>query len=259
MKRVLTIAGSDSGGGAGIQADLKTFTVLGVYGMSVITAVTAQNTCQVKNIEELSPEIIGDQLDAVYEDIRVDAVKIGMVSGVDIIKVIGEKLKKWKEKNIILDPVMVSESGHDLLKPEAGKYLLNELFPLALMVTPNLPEAEKITGDSISSIEDMKKAAKQIYKYNPKTVLIKGGHRQDKAVDILYDGQDFYLFSSKKIKTEATHGSGCTYSSAIASFYAGSNDLYQAVKKGKKFVTRAIAGGLDEIGKGSGPTNHLFE
>ncbi|WP_425449606.1 bifunctional hydroxymethylpyrimidine kinase/phosphomethylpyrimidine kinase [Dethiothermospora halolimnae] len=258
MKKALTIAGSDSCGGAGIQADIKTFSALGVYGMSVITSVTAQNTQGVFAVEDMSMEIIGKQIDAIFDDIIVDGVKIGMVSKTDTIKVIAEKLKKYSAKNIVLDPVMISKSGFDLLKSEAKDTLINELLPLATIVTPNIPEAEVISGEDIKTIGDMESVSKSISKMGPRYVLLKGGHLDGDAIDVLYDGENIHHFNSKRIATKNTHGTGCTLSSAITSYLAKGYSIKDAIKNAKDYITNAIKYSLD-IGKGVGPTNHFFK
>ena len=257
MKKVLTIAGSDSGGGAGIQADLKTFCAHGVYGMSVIVAVTAQNTQKVIDVQDIDPDIIEKQIDAVFEDIGCDAVKIGMISRIESIKTVSKKLKKYKPKSIVLDPVMISKSGYPLINPNAVETLVHELIPLATVVTPNIPEAEKISGIKIKTIEDMKEAAEVIYKIGPKSVLVKGGHLVNDATDILYDGKDITYIKSERINTKNTHGTGCTLSSAIASNLALGMDIKEAVREAKKYITTAIRHSLS-IGKGVGPTNHFY-
>ncbi|WP_238883511.1 bifunctional hydroxymethylpyrimidine kinase/phosphomethylpyrimidine kinase [Clostridium sp. YIM B02551] len=264
MKKVLTIAGSDSCGGAGIQADLKTFSANGVYGMSVITAVTAQNTQGVFDVQDLDAKIIKGQIDAIFTDIEVDAVKIGMVSQISTIKAIAEKLKLYKPKNLVLDPVMISKSGYSLLKPESESALIDELIPLAYIITPNVPEAEEIlkavNSDivAIETVEDMEAAAKEIYKLGCKNVLLKGGHIKGEAIDVLYDGKEIIHFQSERINTKNTHGTGCTLSSAIASNLALGFDIKEAVNKAKKYITVAIEHSLD-IGKGVGPTHHFYE
>ncbi|MBU5483105.1 bifunctional hydroxymethylpyrimidine kinase/phosphomethylpyrimidine kinase [Clostridium sp. MSJ-11] len=271
MKKVLTIAGSDNSGGAGIQADLKTMSAHGVFGMSVITAITAQNTQGVFAVQDVDRDIIGAQIDAIFTDIEVDALKIGMVSLIDTIEIISEKLKEYKPKNIVIDPVMISKSGYDLLKPESKMALVTKLLPLATVVTPNLPEAEVIVKtyneilpeqdrlniDKIENSEDMEKVAKFICKMGPKYVLIKGGHLKDDAVDILYDGEKIKSFDGKKINTKNTHGTGCTLSSAIASNLALGYSMEESIKKSKEYITIAIEHSLD-IGKGVGPTNHFY-
>ncbi|TCT16260.1 hydroxymethylpyrimidine/phosphomethylpyrimidine kinase [Natranaerovirga pectinivora] len=261
MKKALTIAGSDTCGGAGIQADLKTFSAHGVYGMSVITAVTAQNTQGVFGVLDVTVDIIEKQIDAIFDDIDVDAVKIGMVSQTDTIKTIASTLKKYSTKNIVLDPVMISKSGYDLLKPEAKEALISELIPLATIITPNAPEAEVITGIKIESIQDMEEAAKKIYDLGVENVLVKGGHlslESKEAIDVLYNGQDFRYYKSPIIETKNTHGTGCTLSSAIASNLALGNNIERSVELAKSYITIAIENSFS-IGKGVGPTHHFYE
>lgn len=264
MKKVLTIAGSDSCGGAGIQADLKTFSANYVYGMSVITAVTAQNTKGVFAVQDIDEDIIKAQLDAIFTDIEVDAVKIGMVSKISTINAISEKLKQYKPINVVLDPVMISKSGYSLLKPESKKALITELIPLAEVITPNVPEAEEILNEVragvtvIKTVEDMEMAAKEIYKLGCKNVLLKGGHMEGEAIDVLYDGEKIYHFHSERIPTKNTHGTGCTLSSAITANLALGFSIKDAVKNAKEYITTAIMHSLD-IGHGVGPTNHFYE
>ncbi len=259
MKIALTIAGSDSGGGAGIQADLKTFSALGIYGVSVITAVTAQNTTGVTAIESISPEVVLKQIDAVFSDFKIDVVKIGMVSNQKIIQAVVKGLVKWNVKSIVLDPVMISETGSHLLQEQARKELLDNLVPLAQVITPNLYEAAVLLNvklDSLKTVEDMEKAARRLYQ-GQGSVLIKGGHLKGDAVDVLYNGKHIYKFKEARIETPNTHGTGCTYSSAIAVFLAKGFDLPEAVKWAKKYVTGAIKNSLN-IGKGKGPTHHFY-
>jgi hydroxymethylpyrimidine/phosphomethylpyrimidine kinase len=273
LKKALTIAGSDSSGGAGIQADIKTMSAHKVFGMSVITAVTAQNTQGVLAVQDIDKDIIAKQIDAIFTDIEVDAVKIGMVSKIETIEIIAEKLKQYKAKNVVVDPVMISKSGYDLLAPESKKTLIEKLLPLADVITPNLPEAEeiiktyeeegKIEEDikkiiPIDSKEKMEKAAEIIMKMGPKSVLMKGGHLEGEAIDILYSKEKVSYFSSKRINTKNTHGTGCTLSSAIASNLALGYNLEESVKKAKDYIQIAIEHSLD-IGKGVGPTNHFYE
>lgn len=258
LKTALTIAGSDSSGGAGIQADLKTFSACGVFGMSAITAITAQNTCGVSNIRELDGEIIRDQIDAVFTDISVDAVKIGMLSNSEIINVVAEALRRHHGKNIVLDTVMISKSGSHLLRPEAIAALKGILMPMALIVTPNLYEASEIVGFAVEDQEGMKKAAIAIKDMGPGYVIIKGGHLEGNACDLLYDGQDFTIFSNERINTIHTHGTGCTFSSAIASGLAKGMEIKEAVAFAKKYITMAISNGF-KLGKGVGPTHHFHE
>ena len=258
MKHLLTIAGSDSSGGAGIQADLKTFAAHGVFGMSVITAVTAQNTCGVTAVQDISPDIITAQIDAVFSDIRVDAVKIGMVSRTKSIHAIAEALKKWKPPVIVVDPVMISKSGYPLLQPDACDALIKELLPLATLLTPNLPEAEAICGFIIKTEQEMEKAAAHIISLGAKAVLVKGGHLESSADDYLYNGKEGIWLPGERIVTEHTHGTGCTLSSALASNLAKGLPLTEAVKAAKVYVTTAIQHGI-ALGKGHGPTHHFVE
>lgn len=257
MKNLLTIAGSDSGGGAGIQADIKTFSAHGCYGMSVITAVTAQNTCAVTAVQDIAPEIIAAQLDAVFSDIRVDAVKIGMVSQTASIQVIAQKLRQYQPKLVVVDPVMVSKSGFHLLQPDAVEVLKCELVPLAAMLTPNIPEAEILTGTEIITREDRMRAAEILKGLGGASVLIKGGHLADTAEDLLYDGQEFYTYGGERIDTKNTHGTGCTLSSAIASNLANGMSPNCAVRAAKDYITIGIRHAL-ELGAGCGPTNHFY-
>jgi hydroxymethylpyrimidine/phosphomethylpyrimidine kinase len=258
MKNVLTIAGSDSSGGAGIQADIKTFSALGTFGMSVITAVTAQNTQGVFAVQDITPNIIAMQIDAIFDDIEVNAVKIGMVSQIETIKIIAEKINKYKPSNIVVDPVMISKSGYHLLNPEAKRTLINELIPLSSIITPNIPEAEVITGLKITNLDDMKNAAKLIFNMGPKYVLVKGGHLENDSIDVLFDGINFYYLKARRILTKNTHGTGCTLSSAIAANLAKGYTMLNAVETAKEYITIAIEHSLS-IGKGVGPTNHFYK
>lgn len=257
MKNLLTIAGSDTCGGAGIQADIKTFSAHGTYGMSVITAVTAQNTQGVFDVQDIDPEIIKKQIDAIFTDIEVAGVKIGMVSKTETINAIADKLTEYKPEKVVVDPVMISKSGFDLLKPEAKEALIKRLIPLAYVVTPNLPEAEVITGMKIDDIESMKKAAEAIYKMGAKNVLVKGGHLENDATDILFDGKNFTEYKSKRIDTKNTHGTGCTLSSAIAANLGKGIDIVTAVKNAKDYITIGIEHSI-ALGHGVGPTNHFY-
>lgn len=257
MKTCLTIAGSDSSGGAGIQADLKTMTVNGVYAMSVITALTAQNTQGVSGILDVSPEFITSQMDAVFTDIYPDAIKIGMVSSPEIVEAIAKSLENYEAKNIVLDPVMVATSGAVLLKEEAMDSLINRLIPLADVITPNIPEGEILAGMKIENEDDMEKAAEIIgEKYNC-AVLLKGGHKVNDANDLLYRKGDFKWFLSERIDNNNTHGTGCTLSSAIAANLAKGEELNQAIKNAKEYLTGALRAGLN-LGKGSGPLMHNY-
>lgn len=258
MKTCLTIAGSDSSGGAGIQADLKTMTVNGVYAMSVITALTAQNTQGVTGILDVSPEFITEQMDAVFNDIYPDAIKIGMVSSPEIVEAIAASLEKYQAKNIVLDPVMVATSGAKLLKEEAMDSLINRLIPLADVITPNIPEGEILAGMEITNEDEMIKAAEKIGKKYDCAVLLKGGHRVNDANDLLYKDGKFKWFRSERIDNPNTHGTGCTLSSAIGANLAKGHDIDQAIEKAKDYLTGALRAGLD-LGKGSGPLMHNYK
>ena len=254
----LTIAGSDSSGGAGVQADLKTFSAIGTYGMSVITAITAQNTEGVFDVEELSKGIIKGQMKAVFEDIPPKGVKIGMVSSPEIILEIVENLKKYKPEILVVDPVMISKSGYSLLRPEAKENLIKYLIPMAYLITPNVPEAEEITGMKIDGVEDMKKAGKKILELGPKYVLMKGGHLDGDAVDVLMGEDVFEVFYCPRINKKNTHGTGCTISSAITAHLALGYDVVEAVRLSKEYITEAIKRSFD-IGHGVGPVNHFYK
>ena len=258
MKTALSIAGSDTSGGAGIQADLKTMTMNGVFAMSAITALTAQNTVGVQGIFEVTPEFLGMQIDSVFTDIRPDAVKIGMVSSVDLISVIAEKLTTYHAENIVVDPVMVATSGAKLISDDAVSALKEKLLPLATVVTPNIPEAEVLSGMKITSPEDMVTAAEIISKAYHCAVLCKGGHSMNDANDLLYDGETARWFKGKRIDNPNTHGTGCTLSSAIAANLAKGNNLETAVERAKEYISGALAAMLD-LGTGSGPMNHAFD
>ncbi len=253
--KVLTIAGSDSGGGAGIQADLKTITVLGAYGASVVTALTAQNTLGVQGIHNAPVDFVAQQLDSVLSDIGCDAAKTGMLSTPELIDVVASKVAQWQVSNLVVDPVMVAKGGARLLQPEAESALIEKMLPLATLVTPNLHEAEALAGMKVADIPAMKEAAERIVGLGPAAALIKGGHLEGDAVDVLFDGESFDEFRSERIDTPNTHGTGCTYSAAIATFLAQGHTLGAAVAKAKAFVTAGIrhAGG---IGAGHGPLNH---
>lgn len=258
LKQVLTIAGSDSGGGAGIQADIKAMSANGVYGMSVITAITAQNTEEVTDVFELPVSIVAAQLDAVFDDFEISAVKTGMLASADIITAVTKLLKPQNVANLVVDPVMISKTGHPLLKPDAIDVLTRDLLPLALVVTPNVHEAQRLSGIEIKSLGDARQAAKVIHKHGCKNVLIKGGHLiQEKGADLLYDGRFFSVFRGEFIDTPHTHGTGCTYASAIAAQLARGKALPQAVQTAKGYVTEAIRHAL-AIGHGQGPTNHFY-
>ncbi|MBP3609235.1 MAG: bifunctional hydroxymethylpyrimidine kinase/phosphomethylpyrimidine kinase [Lachnospiraceae bacterium] len=257
MKTALSIAGSDSSGGAGIQEDIKTMTMNGVYAMSAITALTAQNTMGLTGILEVPPEFLAKQMAAVFEDIYPDAVKIGMVSSAELITVIAEKLKQYKAKNVVVDPVMAATSGSRLMQTEAVTILKEKLLPLAVLVTPNIPEAEVLSGRSIYGKEDMITAAKYIGDTYRCSVLLKGGHSVNDANDLLYADSAFVWFEGKRINNPNTHGTGCTLSSAIASNLAKGFNLEESVWRAKEYISGALETGLD-LGKGSGPLNHGF-
>lgn len=258
MHKSLTIAGSDSSGGAGIQADLKTMTVLGVYGMSAITALTAQNTTGVQSIFEVTPKFLEEELDSIFTDIFPDSVKIGMVSNADLIRVISKKLREYNAKNIVVDPVMVSTSGSKLMADGAKGTLLSELFKVADIITPNIPEAEALTGQSIKSKDDMVEAAKKIGEFFEGYILLKGGHSADDADDLLYKNSEKIWIKGERIENPNTHGTGCTLSSAIASYLAMGHDVPESVHLAKEFITGAISAKLD-LGKGRGPLNHMWK
>ena len=257
IKTALTIAGSDSSGGAGIQADLKTMLANGVYGMSVITALTAQNTMGVTAISEVTPEFLGQQIDAVFTDVFPDAVKIGMTLNAQLIEVIAEKLIFYKAKNIVVDPVMIATSGARLISENAVDMLKNRLFPIATLVTPNIPEAEAMSGMKIADKTDMEKATKRISEEYGSAVLLKGGHSVNDANDLLYENDETSWFEGIRINNPNTHGTGCTLSSAIASNLAKGYGLNASVQLAKEYISGALSAMLD-IGKGSGPLHHGF-
>ncbi len=257
MKTALTIAGSDSSGGAGIQADIKTMQANGVYAMSAITALTAQNTTGVIGILNCTPEVLGQQLDEIFTDIYPDAIKIGMVSSTDLIEVISAKLQEYKATKIVVDPVMVATSGAKLISDDAIDTLKEKLFPLATVLTPNIPEAEVLSGLSITNEKEMISAAKVISETYHAAVLLKGGHQINDANDLLYRDGSYVWYYGKRINNPNTHGTGCTLSSAIASNLAKDYDLDTAVKRAKDYISGALAAMLD-LGKGSGPMDHGF-
>ena len=256
VHRVLTIAGSDSGGGAGIQADLKTIAALGGFGMTVVTALTAQNTLGVHGIHETPPDFVAKQFDAVAEDIGIDGAKTGMLASPEIIGVVAEKIVQYQIKKLVVDPVMVAKGGAMLIREDAKTTLIERLLPLSYVVTPNIPEAEVLSGRSIDNEDDMKKAAQAIYGMGAQNVLIKGGHLSGDACDIFYDGVRFHEFSAERIPTEDTHGTGCTTSAAIATGLAQGLSAFEAVARAKRYITMAIRFSL-RIGAGHGPTNHM--
>ena len=258
MKTALTIAGSDCSGGAGIQADIKTMTMNGVYAMSAITALTAQNTTGVRAIQESTPDFLKQQLDAIFEDIFPDSVKIGMVSSSELISVIADRLKYHKAKNIVVDPVMVATSGSALMKTDAVETLTKELLPIATLVTPNIPEAEVLSELAIETKEDMEKAVKVIGDAHNCAVLLKGGHNINDANDLLYADREYYWFEGKRIDNPNTHGTGCTLSSAIASNLAKGFALAESVQRAKEYISSALSAQLD-LGQGSGPMMHNFD
>ena len=257
MRTALTIAGSDSSGGAGIQADIKTMISNGVFATSAVTALTAQNTTGVTAIMEVTPEFLGEQLDEIFTDIYPDAVKIGMVSSGGLIRMIAAKLKQYEAKNIVVDPVMVATSGSKLIADEAVDALKEYLIPLAAVVTPNIPEAEVLSGISVKTEEDMIRAAKLISETYHCAVLCKGGHQLNDANDLLYREGTYQWFYGKRIENPNTHGTGCTLSSAIASNLAKGFDMDTSVQRAKNYISQALAAMLD-LGKGSGPMNHGF-
>jgi len=257
MKTALTIAGSDSSGGAGVQADLKTMLANGVYGMSAITALTAQNTTGVRAISEVAPDFLAAQIDSVFEDIEPDAVKVGMVFSAELAEVIAEKMRRYKVKNLVVDPVMVATSGARLLNDTAADTLTGELLPLARVITPNIFEAEVLSGETIRNRNDMEKVARELAKRYGAAVLLKGGHSADDADDILVDGENLRRFNAPRLDNPNTHGTGCTLSSAIAAQLALGNGLPTAVRIAKEYVTGAIGAGLN-LGRGSGPIDHGF-
>lgn len=257
MKKVLTIAGSDCSGGAGIQADLKTMAAHGVYGMSAITALTAQNTLGVTAISPCTPDFVGAQLDAIFTDIPPDAVKIGMVSSGEIIEVIAQKLIEYDAKNIVVDPVMVSTSGSKLIGDDAQSALFEKLLPLGLVITPNIPEAEVLCGFEIKDEEDMVRAAQAIGANLPCAVLVKGGHLINDAMDLLYQNGETHWFRARRIDNPNTHGTGCTLSSAIACNLAVGKTLEDSIASAKDYLVGALNAQLD-LGQGSGPLNHMY-
>ncbi len=257
MKKVLSIAGSDCSGGAGIQADLKTFSAHGVFGMSVIVSVVAENTDRVIGIQDVSPDMIGKQMDAVFEDIEVDAVKVGMLSTPDCMNEVAAKLKYYHPANIVIDPVMYAKNGCPLMEPAAIKTLIGTVIPLADVLTPNIPEAEVLSGMEVKTEKDMLLAAEMISKSYHCAVLLKGGHQLNDANDLLYRDGSYKWFFGRRIDNPNTHGTGCTFSSAVASQLAKGVNLREAVQKAKDYVTMAIAHSLD-IGKGCGPTHHFW-
>lgn len=258
IPRALTIAGSDSGGGAGIQADLKTFSALGVFGMSAIAALTSQNTVGVNAILEIDPDLVSSQIRSVVLDIGVDAVKTGMLSNAAVISRVAADIRELGLGKVVVDPVMVAKSGDRLLKEEAIEAVIEELFPLAMVITPNLHEAEALTGLRVQDAVGMKRAAEKLKDFGPRYVVVKGGHLAGKPMDLLYDGENFREFSNVRHQTPHTHGTGCTFASAIAACLAKGYEVEKAVERAKVYITGAIAHGLP-LGKGHGPVHHFHE
>lgn len=258
MKTALTIAGSDCSGGAGIQADLKTFSAHGVFGMSAIVSVVAENTAKVISIHDVPPNIIADQIDAVFTDIPVDAVKVGMLSTPICMETVAQKLKQYQPQHVIIDPVMYAKNGCPLMDPSSIDTLIKTVIPLATVLTPNIPEAEKITGMTITCLKEMETAATKIHAMGCKGVLVKGGHATGDATDVFFDGKTFSYYDAERIDTKNTHGTGCTYSSAIAANLALGFDMQTAIARSKNYVTTAIRHSL-ALGKGCGPTHHFYD
>ena len=268
IPKALTIAGSDSGGGAGIQADLKTFAAFGVYGCSVITAITAQNTQQVTGVEPVSPAMVRKQLEAVLSDIRPDVVKIGMLATADIIRAVASSLTTARRIPLVLDPVMLSKNGDALLAPHATATLRELLFPLADLITPNIPEAEELTGKILRSADDFQEAARQLHSMGARAVLLKGGHRpklqvegdlgRSEVIDLFYDGREFHSIRGTWVNTPHTHGTGCTLSSAIAAGLAQGLELYPAVLQARTYLTKALEAGF-VVGQGISPVHHFHQ
>lgn len=258
VPRALTIAGSDSGGGAGIQADLKTFTAFRVFGMSVLTAVTAQNSLGVQAVFNLPPEVVAQQLDSVLGDFGADAVKIGMLSTAPIIEAVADRLRRYGPPHVVLDPVMIAKSGDPLLEPTARTALIERMLPLAELVTPNLHEAAALAGIPVLTEADMEEAARRIHALGPRAVVVKGGHLKESATDLLWDGVRLTRFAAPRLDSPHTHGTGCTYSAAIAAGLAHGRPLAQAIRDAKAYVTAAIREGF-QPGRGVGVLRHFVE
>ena len=258
VPRALTIAGSDSGGGAGIQADLKTFAAMAVYGTSILTAITAQNTLQVTEVLELPPSVVKSQIDAVLSDIGADAVKTGMLSSATIIETVVGKLHDHNVVTLVVDPVMVAKAGDRLLEEDAVEALKTLLIPIAQVVTPNIHEAQVLTGRAIKSVDDARDAARKIVAMGAKAALVKGGHLNGPATDILFDGEEYRLFTTPRIATTSTHGTGCTLASAIAAGLAKGLSVKDTITQAKKYVTATIRHSFP-IGRGHGPLNHFYD
>ncbi len=256
IPKALTIAGSDSSGGAGIQADLKTFSAFHVFGMSVLTALTAQNSLGVQAIHNVPAEFVAQQIDSVLSDLGTDSAKTGMLSTGPIIRAVAAKLREYKVERLVVDPVMIAKSGDPLLAPDARSALLEEIFPLALVVTPNLPEASALAEMPVTDLPAMEEAARRIHRLGPQHVLVKGGHLKGDAVDLLFDGRGFARFAAPRIESRNTHGTGCTLSSAIAAGLAKERPLVEAVRDAKAYVTRAIREGF-AVGRGVGALRHF--
>ena len=257
IAKALTIAGSDSGGGAGIQADLKTFSAFRVFGMSVVTAVTAQNSVGVQGVENLPPAFVAQQLRSVLSDLGADAAKCGMLSTAPIIEVVAATLGEHPIDKLVVDPVMVAKSGDPLLRPDARQALVTRILPLALVVTPNLPEAEVLAGMRVETRADMEEAARRILALGPRSVLVKGGHLKGDAVDVLWNGREFTVFSTPRVESPSTHGTGCTFSAAIAAGLARNQALGDAIRAAKAYVTKAIRDGF-ALGRGVGQLRHFL-
>ncbi len=255
MRRALTIAGSDSGGGAGIQADLKTFQARGVYGTSVVTSITAQNTLGVSGVHDVPPDVVAAEMDAVLSDIGADAAKTGMLSSAEIVEVVSERIRRWGVERLVVDPVMVSKSGDRLLQEDAVSALRERLLPLALLVTPNLPETEELVGHRVRTRREMEEAARELADLGARSVVIKGGHSEGEPVDLLFDGRGFTEYPAERVHSRNTHGTGCTFSAAIAAELAKGTRVAEAVAYAKIFVTEAIRQ-AHAIGRGHGPVNH---
>jgi hydroxymethylpyrimidine/phosphomethylpyrimidine kinase len=258
VRTALTIAGSDSGGGAGIQADLKTFSALGVFGMSALTAITAQNTLGVTAVFELPPELVAAQIDAVVTDIGADAVKTGMIANTEIIRVVAAKVREHDISTLVVDPVMVATSGDRLLREDAVEALRTELLPLATVVTPNLPEAAVLAGQEVATLEDMREAARAIVGLGARSVVVKGGHLTGDAIDVFFDGRGFVELPARRIETTSTHGTGCTLASAIAALLARGESLEGAIRGAKAYLTAAIERSYP-LGHGHGPVHHFHQ
>jgi hydroxymethylpyrimidine/phosphomethylpyrimidine kinase len=259
MRSVLTIAGSDPSGGAGIQADLKTYAALGVYGMAAITALTAQNTVGVTGVHSVAPEFVALQIDAVVTDIAPDAVKTGMLASAEIVQVVAEKAREHSLRNLVVDPVMVAKSGDSLLAEDAVRAVREELLPLATVVTPNLPEAAALLGKPVATLEEMREAARAIHALGAANVVVKGGHLEsDTVVDMLFDGEKLHEFSGPRVQTRNTHGTGCTFASAIAAYLALEESIPDAVRKAKDYLTGALQQAYD-TGRGHGSVNHMWQ